>query len=414
MRIPSASILVFALLARTVFSSAALTLEQVETLALEQSDRVAAANRSWEAEQSRIGAVGVLPDPSLSFETRMRGNEDTLMLKQMVPWPGRLAAQKREQAERAGAGRQRVDIAREELVRQVRFLWYELTYLERAAERVRANAELLHGVEEALRSQYRTSSGTLSRVLAVQLERDRILDRVETLETRRLVAVARLNELLGRGADAPLVRAGDAVPDPLPDSETLRHEVLTRNPRILASRREVAAAGAGLDVARTVSRPDFMVGASWMINEGSMGMGGGDSDPFMVEFGLTLPLWPGKNHAVVAQAAARKRGVESQSADLRRQVLVELETLLLNHRDAVRRLRLHRETLIPQAEQAFASLRRSFAAGEVSFADLIDSQRRLLDLQLQAEEAVLNKHQIQAAIEAMRGVHSFNQPENQP
>lgn len=383
-------------------------------LVLERSDRFAAASQLWEAEQARIGAVGVLPDPSLSFETRVRGDEDTLMLKQMVPWPGRLAAQKREQAERAGASRQRVDATREELVRQVRSIWYELTYLERAAERVRASAELLQGVEETLRSQYRTSSGTLSRVLAVQLERDRILDRVESLETRRRVALARLNELLGREAEAPLVRAGDEVPGPLPDSDTLRHEVLTRNPRILASRREAAAAGAGLDAARTVNKPDFMVGASWMINEGESGMGGGGADPFMVEFGLTLPLWPGKNDAVVAQAAARKRSQEFQAADLRRQVLVELDALLLNHRDADRRLILYRETLIPQAEQAFASLRRSFAAGEVSFADLIDSQRRLLDLQLQAEEAVLNRHQIQAAIEAMRGTNFPNQPENLP
>ncbi len=383
-------------------------------LALERSDRFAAASQLWEAEQARIGAVGVLPDPSLSFETRVRGDEDTLMLKQMVPWPGRLAAQKREQGERAGASRQRVDATREELVRQVRSIWYELTYLERAAERVRASAELLQGVEETLRSQYRTSSGTLSRVLAVQLERDRILDRVESLETRRRVALARLNELLGREADAPLDRADDGVPGPLPDSDTLRHEVLTRNPRILASRREAAAAGAGLDAARTVNKPDFMVGASWMINEGESGMGGGGADPFMVEFGLTLPLWPGKNDAVVAQAAARKRSQEFQAADLRRQVLVELDTLLLNHRDADRRLILYRETLIPQAEQAFASLRRSFAAGEVSFADLIDSQRRLLDLQLQAEEAVLNRHQIQAAIEAMRGSHFPSKTENLP
>ncbi len=391
-----------------------LTLEQAELLAVERSDLLDAANRSWEAEQARVGAVGVLPDPSLSFETRVRGDEDTLMLKQMVPWPGRLSAQKREQTERAGASRQRVAATGEELVRQVRFLWYELTYLERAAERVRAGAELLQGVEETLRSQYRTSSGSLSRVLAVQLERDRILDRVESLETRKSLALARLNELLGREADAPLDRADDGVPGPLPDSDTLRHEVLTRNPRVLASRREAAAGAAGLEVARTVNKPDFMVGVSWMVNEGSTGMGSGDADPFMVEFGLTLPLWPGKNDAVVAQAAARRRGLESQAADVRRRALVELETMLLSHRDAARRVTLYRETLIPQAEQAFTSLRRSFAAGEVTFADLIDSQRRLLDLQLQAEEAVLNQHQTQAAIEAMRGTNFPNQPENLP
>ncbi|MDX9981470.1 MAG: TolC family protein [Lentisphaeria bacterium] len=391
-----------------------LTLEQSESLALERSDRLAAASQRWEAERARIGAVGVLPDPSLSFETRVRGDQDTLMLKQMVPWPGRLAAQKREQAERAEASLQQVSFTREELVRQVRSLWYELTYLEQAQERVRASAELLQGVEEALRSQYRTSSGTLSRVLAVQLERDRVLDRVESLDIRRRVALARLNELLGREADAPLVRVGDGTPGPLADPDILRQDVLTRNPRLLASRREAAAGEEGLAVARTVNKPDFMLGASWMVNEPSMGMGSSDADPFMVEFGLTLPIWPGKNRAVVDQAAARRLSLEFQAADMRRQVLVELDTLLLNHRDAGRRVILYRETLIPQAEQAFASLRRSFAASEVTFADLIDSQRRLLDLQLQAEEAVLAKHQIQAAIEAMRGTNFPNQPENQP
>ncbi|MBT7165903.1 MAG: TolC family protein [Victivallales bacterium] len=402
-----------------VVAGDALTLAECERLALGHNDRIAAANESWEAERARIDSAGALPDPQLGFtyyveevQTRVGPQEQAISLNQMIPWPAKLSAKRREQAEWSEAARHRFQGTRLDVLFRVRTFWYELAYIGRARERVRANVELLRSVEEAMRAQYRTGSGTLAKVLSLQLERSHTEDRLKVLDSREKRLLASLNETLGRDPHLPLARKGDHTPAPLPSPDDLRAAVLTANPKLLAAQRAAAAGAAGLDYARATNRPDFTVGASWVMtgDRTDMDVSGNGRDPVLLSVRMTLPIWPAKNRAVRAQAAARRRALESTSRDTRQRLLAKLEVLLVRHNEAIRQENLYRKTLIPQAEQAYASLRKSFAAGQVSFANLIDSQRRLLELQLQTEKAVLEKHQTSAAVHVMRGEHEGAQP----
>ena len=395
-----------------VMAGDALTLAECERLALSHNDGIAAAGQRWESERARIDSVGALPDPQFGFtyyveevQTRVGPQEQAVALNQMVPWPGKLKAKRREQTELAEAAHHRFQGTRLDVLLRVRAIWYELAYIDSAREKVRANVELLQSVEEAMRAQYRTGTGTLAKVLSLQLERDQIRDRLKVLDAREKVLLTRLNEALGRDPQLPLARVGDGAPAAVPAPDDLRAAVLAANPRVLAARRAAAASAAGLDYARDTDKPDFTLGASWVMTgeRTDMDVAGNGRDPVMFSVRMTLPLWPAKNRAVVAHAAARKRALMATSRDIRQRALAELEILLVRNGEAVRRESLYRKTLIPQAEQAYASQRKSFAASQVSFADLIDSQRRLLALQLQVEKAVLEKHQTSAAIHAMRG-----------
>jgi outer membrane protein TolC len=73
-------------------------------------------------------------------------------------------------------------------------------------------------------------------------------------------------------------------------------------------------------------------------------------------------------------------------------------------RNAERLVALYRDAVLPKAEQALASSRQAYAAGQVAFVELIDSQRTLLDVRLMIAQARVEREKRLAEVEALAGV----------
>jgi outer membrane protein TolC len=73
-------------------------------------------------------------------------------------------------------------------------------------------------------------------------------------------------------------------------------------------------------------------------------------------------------------------------------------------RNAERQAGLFQQRVLPAAEQALSSSRQAYAAGTVGFADLIDSQRTLLQVRLMIAEAKIERELRLAELEALAGV----------
>jgi outer membrane protein, heavy metal efflux system len=62
--------------------------------------------------------------------------------------------------------------------------------------------------------------------------------------------------------------------------------------------------------------------------------------------------------------------------------------------------------VLPLAKQAMESSRAAYAAGSVGFADLVDSQRTLLDVRLIIAQVRMLREKELAELEALAGINS--------
>ena len=89
--------------------------------------------------------------------------------------------------------------------------------------------------------------------------------------------------------------------------------------------------------------------------------------------------------------------------DRRNELTAIVDRIAFEHADALRKLRLYRDGLVPKAEQSLNASYAAYQAGELDFLNVIDAQRLLLDFQLQLERALSNLGIKQAEVEMLAG-----------
>ena len=79
------------------------------------------------------------------------------------------------------------------------------------------------------------------------------------------------------------------------------------------------------------------------------------------------------------------------------------EQAVFEHDDALRKLRLYRDGLVPKAEQSLNVSYAAYQAGELDFLSLIDAQQTLLSFELMLERAITDEMQSSAELEKFLG-----------
>jgi len=166
--------------------------------------------------------------------------------------------------------------------------------------------------------------------------------------------------------------------------------MLSSHPELRMLERKLDSAAARRELARLESYPDITLGVQYsQIGDpsGAMSATDGGEDAWGVTAALNLPIWVGKNRAARNEAREREQAVERELADRRHALRSELATALSRLEDAQRRLDLYGTELLSLARQAVENSRASYEGGRTGLLEVIDSERTLLDLQLQHSRA---------------------------
>lgn len=355
----------------------------------------------WSAAVEKAPQARALPNPTVSYshyirevETRVGPQKNRFALMQMVPWPTKLTSKSDMAVREALSKKYLYDAEKLSLFYKVRKAYYEYYYLGQSLQVVKDNMVLLKNIEDVIRAHYEASAATNPSLIRLQVELGKQEDRLKSLEALRPAVASRLNAAIGRSPEMDLPWPdGAPVERPSLDQNKLLAALQSDNPGLKAARARVQAAEAGERLAHAQYLPDFGVGASIIETDRRTEMNPDDNgkDPVMVTLELSLPIWWNKYAAGVREAKATTKAAESALEDTRNQLSADLRMAFFNYGDAQRKLILFTKTLIPKAEQALEASRTAFSAGKVSFADLLDAERTLLELRLMAERAKVDQ-----------------------
>lgn len=388
-------------------------LEEYLAHAVKESPALQAAFHDWQAVIARSGYTGALPNPIVSYsyfgapvETRVGPQEQRFSVRQAVPWPGTLGARKEITSRAADAAYQKYQSKKLQLLYEVKAAYYEYYYLGRELAVTRDNLELLKFWESIVRARYRLALTQHPDLIKVQVELGKLENRLQTIEDMVAPAVARLRAVTNLPDSVSVtIPKAISINELILDHDDIVRAALENNPGLKSLIHTIQKEEAGVRLAGKSTRPSFIMGFDYIQTGDALNPDLLDSgkDPWMVSVGITLPVWFGANSARKREAEASRRSAEYAYSDAQNRLRAFTEKILFEYADALRQIRLYRDGLVPKAEQSLNASYAAYQAGEADLLNLLDTQRQLLDFQLQYERSKSSLAIRQAEIEMLTG-----------
>ncbi len=365
-----------------------MSVEDAVATALGSNPEIRAAVRRLSLVQLRTATARSLDDPMLmmrDWDTPVTKpwdlNRAQLMVSIQQTFPSRLKRDARARLAEDDAGVAAFDLEtlRQELAAEVRKLCFELL---RNADELRLQARQSSLLKESLDvalAQYATGKDSQADVLRAQMALTRLNEKLIELEEERDNARAELNALMGRPADEAIEIAGSyALPAALPSIEELEQTAMEHRPELAALRTQIARSRDEGKLTRLWLKPDFTVGLGYML----MPAGSDARNAYMAEVTMNLPWLNRERHDGEAKQADAATDVSQAELDARAaSVFLEIRQAQIAVLAAEKRVKLYRDTLLPQAEASFKASTAAYQNNRAEFMSLIDAQNLLLEIQ---------------------------------
>lgn len=380
---------------------------------LARSPRIAAARARLEAAAERRPQAVSLPDPEVEatfFVRNAMAPRDAprrweLMVRQEIPLPWMLSLRGDAADAAMRAASYRYEAVVRDAVADVVTIHAERRYLT-AAIGVQDRLGDVYGRAAVLaRSAMKDGTARLpesfrAEALAAQAAYDAgVLREMLAVEDAKLRAILSLppGARIGAPADADPVLPLD-VPQ-----ETLTARALEWNQELREMGADAEMARIDADMARWNAVPMPMVGAGRMFRD-EFDMATGDTrDSTTVSVGMTLPVWRPRIDAAIREADARVRAADADTAAMRQMLAADVAMAAFRVRTTERLAHLYAQTLVPQAQLAFAAADARVRDGAESVASSLELAATWQQMQLAALRAEADHAQAVAALERLLG-----------
>jgi cobalt-zinc-cadmium efflux system outer membrane protein len=331
-----------------------------------------------EAADARVLPAGALPDPMFSLNLRgidpdhpslapANVGSTTYAVKQTFPLWGKRALARdvaRDQAQASGYERDAVEL---ELQARAEDAYVRYWHARKAVDVIDRMIGLVRQVEELAGVRYALGMAAQQDSIRAQVEQTTLQQgRIERLAARS-EAMAALNTVLGRRADAPL--AEPATPPTLIVTDASLTDALARvergsHPELQASAAMATAANRNVALERRNRYPDITVGV------GSM-QRGNRIEGYELMLEVQIPFQQRARREREREARLREDAALARSDATRNDLEGRLGGAWARWSSARERRQLTEKTLLPQSEANFKSAMASYQVGQVDFGTLL-------------------------------------------
>jgi cobalt-zinc-cadmium efflux system outer membrane protein len=293
-----------------------------------------------------------------------------------------------------------VTIRERQVVNAVRQAYASLFIARRAIDIHLANVDLLRDVADVSQAKYAAGRNSQQDVLKSVDELSKVHNDVLLFDEQANIASARLNVLLDRAPETPigpLIALGEQAL--VATSADLQRLAIDRQPEIQRARLEIERAEAELASATREYKPDFMLQGGYLVMPNQ-------TNALLARVGVTWPRAPWSRGKVDAHVAEQSAAVEAAKARLRAMesgIRLAVQEAYVHAQSAQDRAALLRTAILPQAQQTLDVSRIAYQTDRGNFQALLESERMLLDMQLDYFRALSDSSQATSDLERAVG-----------
>ncbi len=395
-------------------SRAELTLADAERIAVERDAVTRQLAQESLAMRERAVAEGQLMDPrlrlgavNLPVDSFSLDEEDMTMLELGVSQEFPAGATRRLARQRMELGAEAADASardRELLVRrEVRKVWTELGYLERAAQLLEAEEDWVQQMRQSTRARYAAGEGQQVDLLKAGLELAMLRERQLDIERDEAMQRAQLRRWLG---DEAAARAG---PFDLPATGLLEpvarlEAKLLAHPAQVDFEHRIEAAETAAELARQRNRPGWMLDLSYGWRGGEMADGSPRSDMVTAMVSMDLPIFrSNRQDREVSAARAEARGLHEMHEDHLREMSAMLAEAWAVADRTLELERFYETELLPLAEQSIQAAMIGWRSGRVMIDEVIRARDTALETRMNHLGLVRDRARAQYEIDYLTG-----------
>ena len=291
-----------------------INLDVIIKEALKNNPKIKAYEAVWAAEGEKTKQVTTLPDPIFTYgffgkniETRVGPQKEKFSISQKIPFPGKLSLKGKVQQKQAEQSRQIYEAEKQELIKDVRIVFYDLYWVDRAIEITEEEKNILINSAKILQRKYETNLKPQSEVLKVEVEITNLIDKLLLLKQRRRALTAKMNSLLNRPINSSLAKIKEIKLQEVDlDSKALKQITFANRQEINVLRYGVDKAKFGKVLAMFDFLPDFTLGFNYINVEGGHTTQANDGeDAWGATFSVNLPIWRTKLNAGFKEKKAK-------------------------------------------------------------------------------------------------------------
>ncbi len=402
--------------------SGTLVLSDLLKYAYISNPSIASSKESWKAFIENYRAGTGYPDPRISMtyfpspiETRLGPQNWNIALSQPIPFPGRLTRKGKVLEADAKIAKLMLDKTIKKTVTSISSSFYELIYVQKAIKIARANFKLDKELMKISENAYAGDKALFYDVSKARAQTAQIQYDILLLEELEQTEKTRLNTILNREPNARLGRAKDLVfRDVVYSLDEIYKLCLTSEEDILIADEKIKKSNEAIKLSRYDSLPSFKLGLFYAsIGEPDVSKPPADAgkDAFGVQFGLSIPIWFGKNHSKISKARAYKRKAASDRIAIGNMIKGKISRLWFKLQNSKRLISLYKKNLIPQAMHSVQTAETWYRQGQGSLSDLFEIQATAYNFQLSLARAKADYGKTLVKLEQFAGVALDNRHE---
>jgi len=373
---------------RLTTAQPALTIADLEQLALKNNPTIAQAESEIEAARGRAKQAGLLPNPTVGYTASevsrgpvMNWGEHGLFVEQSIPLGGKLGLSRRIFEREVTQAEALRDVQRQRLVTDVRVQFYTVLAAERRVEIRRELARLGDEAVGVSRQLYNTGAADRPDVLASEIEARQMQVAFEAAQNdrfrvwRQLAALVNDISLTPRPLDGSI----DAPPPDLQRAAVLQ-QLMSASPELLVARSALERERAALARARREPMPDLVVRGGPRYNRELLEANGlpvGWEAAFDV--GLTIPLF-NRNQGGIAESRALVGRAEREVTRLELSLQSRAADVFNEYLTNLRNAETYKTDIVPRAEESYRLYLARYREAAAAYPQVLVAQRTLFQV----------------------------------
>ena len=337
------------------------------------------------------------------------------MVAMKFPFPGTLALKGQIITEDVLIAQKEFEIALRDLVTEIKLAYYDYLFVTEATRINEENQKLLQQMIAIAQAKFRVGQGKYSNVIMAQVELSKLANVIITLEQQRETIMARLNTLLNTSADLPL-----GMPIPIEEEriistlDELYELAIQKRQEIQKQKLTITKMGLVVEMAKQMTYPDPTLGSSYFENRSIGELKHTEKMPmtFMTQRTLnpTNIAWFGHRNSYIHEMGVKIEAIEHRIEELESSFRFVVKKHHFGMETANRSIRLYRQTLLPQAQQALDAANTAYQAAQIDFLSFLDAQRTFLNLRIEEQRALRDYRQHLTQLEQAVGIILPKQP----
>ena len=352
-------------------------LDRIIELALERNPAIATARSVIEQNEGGQLQAGAYPNPLITAQSAdaairdpsngIRILERGVTVHQTVEWPGMRSARKDAAAAGLDGATVGLEVAKLNLIAEVKGLFYELLLAERTVDLLQQNFETVQDVARIVKARVRSGEGPQFESVKAEVEVLKAKQELTKAKNAVRVRLVGLDTLTAGGLGPRYKVQGDfrSLRDHL-DPEQMAARDLSQHPILKRQGKLVEQAEITVSKERQGRVPNVTMFGGYAREAGREAVFGGLTVP--------TPIWY-LQQGHIASALGSQRKEEAELLRARNDLARAINQHAREAETAQEQILVYEEGLLKQAQEALRIAQLSFRQGASSLLDVLDAQR---------------------------------------